>query len=99
MVSATVAALERGTPGSVYDIVDDQPASLSDMVREIARLAGAPRPFAVPAWVPRIISPYMAGLFSVRLPLSNEKARAALHWAPAYRTVHEGIAQMVQQAA
>jgi nucleoside-diphosphate-sugar epimerase len=99
VVSATVAALDRGSAGTVYDIVDDQPLSFSEMVREIARQTGAPAPFAVPGWLPRLVSPYMAGFFSVRLALSNQKARTELGWAPAYRTVREGIAQMALQAA
>jgi nucleoside-diphosphate-sugar epimerase len=99
VVAATVAALDRGRAGEAYDIVDDQPASMSDMVREIARRSGAPRPIAVPAWVLRLASPYMAGFLSLRLALSNEKARADLGWRPAYATLREGVSQLVLQAA
>jgi nucleoside-diphosphate-sugar epimerase len=99
VVGATVAALSRGASGAVYDIVDDQAVSMTDMVREIARQAGAPEPFAIPAWVLRLASPYMARLLSVRLPLSNEKARAELGWRPRYRTWREGVSQALLQAA
>jgi nucleoside-diphosphate-sugar epimerase len=99
VVSATVAALDRGRSGAVYAIVDDQPASMSDIVREIARRSGAPRPIAVPAWVLRLASPYMAGFLSMRLALSNQEARADLGWRPAYPTLREGVSQLVLQAA
>jgi nucleoside-diphosphate-sugar epimerase len=97
--SATVAALERAPAGSVYDIVDDRPASFSEIVAGLAEAAGAPRPFAVPAWLPRLLMPYMARMIALRLPLSNEKARADLGWRPAYPTIREGLAQTLRHAA
>jgi nucleoside-diphosphate-sugar epimerase len=97
--SATIAALERGAAGSIYDIVDDQPVSMSEIVRAIAESAGAPRPFAVPAWVPRLLSPYMARMLTMRLPLSNGKARAELGWRPSYPTIRDGLAATVRRAA
>src|SRR5262249_35253159 len=73
-VSATVAALDKGTPGSIYDIVDDRPVSMTEIVKAIAEYTGAPPPFAVPAWLPRLLAPYLAGATSLRLPLSNARA-------------------------
>ena len=97
--SATIAALDHGPAGSVYDIVDDHPVSMSDMVRAIAESVGAPRPIAVPAWLPRLLAPYMAGMMAIRLPLSNEKARAELGWRPAHPTIREGLSGTVRHAA
>jgi nucleoside-diphosphate-sugar epimerase len=98
-VAATVAALDRGRPGGVYDIVDDRPVSMTEMVRAMAEQAGAPPPFAVPAWLPRLLAPYMALMTSMRLPLSNERARAELGWSPAFPTSRDGLAQMAAGAA
>ena len=39
-------------------------------------------PFKVPAWLPRLLAPYMARITSMRMPLSNAKARAELGWRP-----------------
>ncbi len=97
--SATVAALERAPAGSVYDIVDDRPVSFSEIAASLADAARAPRPFAVPAWLPRLLMPYMARMIALRLPLSNEKARAELGWRPAYPTIREGLAQTLHHAA
>jgi nucleoside-diphosphate-sugar epimerase len=97
--SATVAALERAPAGSVYDIVDDRPVSFSEIVNCLAAAAVAPRPLAVPAWLPRLLMPYMSRMLSLRLPLSNEKARAELGWRPAYPTIREGLAHTLAHAA
>jgi nucleoside-diphosphate-sugar epimerase len=98
-VSATIAALDRGPAGSVYDIVDDRAVSMSDMVRAIAEYSGAPAPFTVPAWVPRLVAPYMARMTSMRLPLSNAKAKADLGWRPTFPTWRDGLLQLFQHAA
>ena len=98
-VAATVAALDHGSAGSVYDIVDDRPTSFSEMVRGMAEIAGAPRPFTVPAWLPRLLMPYRARMIAIRLPLSNAKARAELEWRPMFASYREGLRQTLQQAA
>lgn len=97
--SATVAALQRGTPGEIYDIVDDHPVSMSEMARTIAETVGAPKPFAIPSWLPRLVAPYLAQVLSVRAPLSNAKARAELGWRPAYPSIREGYATAFRAAA
>jgi nucleoside-diphosphate-sugar epimerase len=98
-IGATIAALDRAPSGSAYDIVDDLPASMSEVIAGLARQAGAPKPFSVPLWVPRLLSPYMAGFMSIRLALSNAKARAEMGWAPKYPTWREGLAAVVDRAA
>jgi len=90
-VAATMAALDRGHAGAVYDIVDDRPVSLSEIVATIAEYTGASAPWRVPAWVPRLVAPYMARLLSMRLSLSNAKAKADLGWRPKYPTLREGL--------
>jgi nucleoside-diphosphate-sugar epimerase len=98
-VSATVAAIDRAPAGSVYDIVDDHAASMTEMVTTLADEAGASRPIAVPSWLPKLIAPYLAGITSMRLGLSNAKARAELGWHPAYPTYREGLREVLHHAA
>ena len=98
-VSATVAALDCGTPGSIYDIVDDRAISISDAVRLIAEHVGAPAPRSIPAWLLRLFMPYRARMLTTRLPLSNAKARSELRWRPTYPTLREGLAQSFSKAA
>jgi nucleoside-diphosphate-sugar epimerase len=97
--SATIAALERAPAGSTYDIVDDQPVSMSDMAIAVAESVGAPRPVAVPAWLLRLLAPYMARMMAIRVPLSNDKARADLGWRPAYPTIRDGLSRTLRHAA
>jgi nucleoside-diphosphate-sugar epimerase len=97
--SATIAALEHGTPGGIYDIVDDHPVSMSELALTIAETVGARKPFAIPLWVPKLLAPYMAQVLSVRLPLSNAKARAELGWRPMYPTIREGYSDALRHAA
>jgi 2-alkyl-3-oxoalkanoate reductase len=98
-VSATVRALDAGRAGAVYDIVDDRPVSMTAIVEALAEYSGSPRPRHVPAWLPRLLAPYMARVMSVRMPLSNARARAELGWSPKYPTMHEGLAEMFRRAA
>jgi nucleoside-diphosphate-sugar epimerase len=98
-VSATLASLERAPAGSTYDIVDEEAVSMSEVLTAIAEKAGAPRPYAVPPWVPRLLSPFMAGVMAIRLPLSNARARTDLGWTPKYPTWREGIADAAEAAA
>lgn len=98
-VTATIASLERGSSGSVYDIVDDDPTSFSEMVTELARVAGAPPPRTVPAWLVRLAAPYMAKMFTLQVPVSNAKARQELGWAPMYSSYREGLRQTIARAA
>ena len=85
--------------GSTYDIVDDRAVSLTEIVEAIAEYTGSAAPLRVPAWLPRLVAPYMARMTSIRMPLSNAKAKAELGWRPKYPTMRDGLAQMFRQAA
>jgi nucleoside-diphosphate-sugar epimerase len=98
-VNATVASLTRGQSGAIYDIVDDHAASMTEMVIDLAKEVGAKRPITVPSWLPRLLAPYLARITSLRVPLSNAKARAELGWAPSYPTYREGLRDLVRPAA
>jgi len=98
-VSATVRALDLAPAGSVYEIVDDHPASMSEIVKAIAEYTGSAAPLQVPAWFPRLVAPYMARMISIRMPLSNAKAKTELGWRPKYSTIRDGLAEMFHQAA
>lgn len=90
-VSATVAALDRAPAGSTYDMVDDRAVSMSDFAETLAQAAGARRPFALPAWLLRRLTPHIARMVALRLPLSNQKARAELGWQPSFPSIREGL--------
>lgn len=98
-VSATVLALDTAPAGSTYEIVDDHPASMTEIVTTVAKYAGSRPPLRVPAWLPRLVAPYMARVTAIRMPLSNARTKAELGWKPKYPTIQQGVAQMFRRAA
>jgi nucleoside-diphosphate-sugar epimerase len=83
---AVLAAVHRGEPG-VYNVVDDEPATMNEWLPAFADAIGAPRPYRVPTWLARIVAGRAAAEFSTRLAsATNAKARAELGWAPRHRT-------------
>ena len=52
--SATALAVDRGAPG-IYNIVDDEPAPVSEWLPYLADVLGAKPPRRVPAWLARLI--------------------------------------------
>ena len=98
-VNATILALDRARAGAIYDIVDDRAVSMTEIVETIAEFTGSAPPLKVPAWLPRLVAPYMSRVTSIRLPLSNQAAKSELGWRPKYPTMRDGLAEMFQHAA
>ena len=98
-VSATVLAFDVAPGGSTYEIVDDRAASMTEIVTTLAKYAGSAPPRRVPAWLSRLVAPYLARVTAIRLPLSNARAKAELGWKPEYPTIEQGVAQMFRRAA
>jgi len=88
--NATLAAVERGAPG-VYNVVDDEPATLRDWVPAYAEAIGAPPPRRVPVWLARLVAGKMVDSMSVQPGASNAKAKRELGWEPRWRSWREGF--------
>jgi nucleoside-diphosphate-sugar epimerase len=89
--SATVAAVAMGSPG-IYNIVDDEPASVATWLPALAEAVGAPPPRRVPALLGRIA--LGAGGLAVMTENrggSNAKAKRELGWRPRYATWRHGF--------
>ena len=93
--AATVAALEKGSAGQAYNIVDDEPVRWGDYLDAVAAELGARRPWRVPSWMLRPI-PYLHTIMTTSMRVSNDKAGRELGWAPAVSTYREGIPLMVR---
>jgi nucleoside-diphosphate-sugar epimerase len=89
--AATVAAVAGGAPG-VYNIVDSDPAPVTEWLPYLAEVLGAKPPLRVPAWLGRLLAGELvvAQMTSVR-GSSNEKARKELGWKPRYASWREGF--------
>ena len=89
--TATVAAVERGAPG-IYQIVDDDPAPVSEWLPALAAAVGARPPRRVPAWVARLAGgAHGVVLMTEARGASNDKARRELGWRPAWPSWHQGF--------
>jgi nucleoside-diphosphate-sugar epimerase len=88
--SATVAAIERGSPG-VYNIVDDEPAPTREYIPYLAELVGAKRPWRVPGWLARLAAGRMAAFATALQPVSNAKAKQELGWQLRYPSWRDGF--------
>jgi nucleoside-diphosphate-sugar epimerase len=88
--SATVAAIERGSPG-IYNVVDDEPAPVREWVPHIAELVGAKKPWRVPAVLARLAAGRLAESATSLQPVSNAKAKRELDWHPRYPSWREGF--------
>lgn len=89
--AAAVAAAERGGAG-VYNVVDDEPARLSEWLPVYAQALGAKRPRRVPAWLARLVAGGdLAGAALTMRGASNAKAKRELGWEPSHRSWRRGF--------
>ena len=91
--SAAVAAVERGRAGQAYNIVDDDPAKIGEILDAMAAAFGAPRPMRVPGGLLRIM-PYAHAFLTMTMRVSNAKAIRELGWTPRYPSYRDGIAAL-----
>ena len=89
--TATALALEQGATG-IYNVVDDDPAPVSEWLPALAKAIGAKPPRRVPRWLARIL----AGEAGVALMTeirgaSNAKAKRELGWSLRYPSWRQGF--------
>jgi nucleoside-diphosphate-sugar epimerase len=90
--AATVLALERDGAG-IYNVVDDEPAPVSEWLPYLARLVGAKPPLHVPRWLARFIAGEAAVMMATEARgASNGKAKRELGWSPDHPTWRQGFA-------
>ena len=88
---ATVASIERGSPG-IYNVVDDDPAPISDWLPIYADAINAKRPMRVPTFLARLLGGKMAAIMATQLRgASNAKAKRELGWQPAHPSWRQGF--------
>jgi nucleoside-diphosphate-sugar epimerase len=88
----TLAALERGRRGEVYQIVDDEPAPTREFIPAIAEALGAPKPLHIPAWLGRLLAGDVAvTMMTEARGSSNAKAKRELQWQPIWPSWRDGF--------
>lgn len=94
--SAYRQLVERPTPGEIYNIADDAPTPLGEVVRAQAAALGAPPPRSIPGWLVRLVGgPYSGSPPLAHNALSNRKLKA-LGWSCAYPSYHEGVVALAR---
>lgn len=89
---ATVLAVEQGSRG-IYNIVDDDPAPVSDWLPTLAAALGAPKPWRVPRFVGRLAAGEAGAVMMTEIRgASNGKAKGALGWRPQHPSWRPGFA-------
>ena len=96
--SATVLAVEQRALG-VFNIVDDEPAPVSEWLPYLAECAGAKPPRRVPAWLVRLLAGEMAvGMMTEGRGFSNAKAKRELGWELRYPSWRQGFTAELSEA-
>jgi len=96
--SAAVAALKRGD--GIYNIVDDEPASVREWLPALAAVTGARKPLRLPAWLGRLAAGETAvAMMTTVRGSSNAKAKRELGWEPAWPTWRDGFVRGLHATA
>jgi nucleoside-diphosphate-sugar epimerase len=89
--SATVLAVEQKATG-VFDVVDDEPAPVSEWLPYLAACAGAKPPRRVPRWLARLLAGEAAvAMMTEGRGFSNAKAKRELGWELRYPSWRQGF--------
>jgi nucleoside-diphosphate-sugar epimerase len=91
--AATVAAVEGG-PAGIYNVVDDEPAPVSEWAPVLAAAVGAKRPLRVPRWLGRLAAGEWATVAMTEIRgATNDKAKHELNWQLRYPSWRQGFAK------
>lgn len=89
---ATVAAVERGKRG-IYNVVDDDPATVAEWLPALAQTLGAKQPRRVPRFVGRLFAGEAGAVMMTEIRgASNAKAKRELAWRPGHPSWRQGFA-------
>lgn len=96
--SATVAAVSRGAAG-VYNVCDDEPATVREFLPVLCAELGAKPPRHVPAWLARpLLGDQGMVMMTTARGMSNAKAKRELEWTPAYPSWRDGFRALGDRA-
>jgi 2-alkyl-3-oxoalkanoate reductase len=81
----------QGAPG-IYNVVDDDPAPVSEWLPFLATCLGAKPPRHVPAWLGRqLAGEAVVMMMTESRGSSNAKAKRELGWTPRYPSWRDGF--------
>ena len=95
---AIARAVDDAEAGAVYNVADDRPTQMSDLLGLIARLTGAPQPSRVPAMLARaVVGGEVVTLLTTSVRLSNRAIKQDLELTFQYPTPEEGLREILSK--
>ena len=83
----------KATGAAIYNVVDDEPATVAEWLPFAASAVGAPAPRRVPRWLGRLLAGEPATVMMTEARgASNGKAKRELAWTPRHGSWREGFA-------
>lgn len=96
--SATAAVVQAGR-GGVYNVVDDEPAPVSEWLSFLAHCAHARPPRQVPAWFAKlVIGEHVVAMMNEIRGVSNAKIKRELGWTPRWPSWRDGFRDTLKNA-
>lgn len=91
VAEATALAAESDTDG-IYNVVDDDPAAVSNWLPALAEAMGAPAPRRMPSWLARMILPeHLWSMMTEVRGASNALFKSTFNWFPSYASWRAGF--------
>ncbi len=98
--AATVLALELGGGPAIYNIVDDEPAPVTEWLPALAEALGAKPPRHFPVWLARLFAGDVGVMLGTEARgASNAKAKRELGWTLRYPSWRAGFPAVYGSAA
>lgn len=96
--SATAAVVAAGC-GGVYNVVDDEPAPVSEWLSFLAHCAHAQPPRQISAWMARmLIGEHVVAVMNEIRGVSNAKIKRELDWTPRWPSWRQGFQEVSKSA-
>jgi nucleoside-diphosphate-sugar epimerase len=96
LVSVCVAAAEKGTPGSVFNVTDGSPERMTDYFMKVAAITGvAPPQVTSLTEAQRVASPALSAYFAESRRIRNAKLRTELGIELRYPNLDAGLAASI----
>ncbi len=98
LAQSFVKALSSDAHGENFNIVDDEPIRLRDLVDALTEATGRKPVGSIPPWLIGLMigGPVVASL-TTSFRVSNEKAKADLGWQPHYLSFRAGVGDVVAE--
>jgi nucleoside-diphosphate-sugar epimerase len=90
-------AIEHGLDGEDYLLADDRPSTIGEFTRLVAREVGAPPPVSIPEEdAVAALGAWTVEAYTLCPKVDSTLARERLGWTPQYRTIEEGVPEVVR---